>query len=158
MHAKSAICVALLVSGITGAFASPSALADAPSIAKAVSFSGSIDDGGGTCGAFGLIFTYGGERTYIDFYGADGTLLKEIRHITFNGTLTNDLTGASLAYSGRFTRTFDAATNTITTTGVNDQVNGVTVTAGRALIMLDSDSGGESGKDQFDAVVCAALS
>jgi hypothetical protein len=104
-----------------------------------------------------VIFAYSGERTYIDFYAADGTLLKEIRQITFSGTLTND-TGTSVPYTRRFIRTYDAATNTIEITGLSDRVAGVSVTAGWSLIALDTGVATEVGKDQFEPVVCPALS
>jgi hypothetical protein len=155
---RSAVCAALLATGVAGPLATQSAFADAPGIDRAVAFGGSFDDGGETCGSFGVLFTYSGVRTYIDFYAADGSLVKEIRHITFTGTLTNDITGASVPYSGRFTRTFDAVANSITITGQNDKVGGVPVTTGRSVYWIDSDTATASGKDQFDQVVCAALS
>lgn len=158
MRIRSVACAALLVTGIAGALNTQSAFADAPTISKAVPFSGAFDDGGETCGGFGVLATYGGERTYIDFYAADGTLLEEIRQITFTGTLTNDTTGASVPYSGRFVRTYDAADDTIKITGLSDRVGGVAVTAGQTLIGLDTGTATEAGKDQYGPVVCAALS
>lgn len=159
MRVRSILCAALIVTGIAGPLTSHSAFAAAPTLSKAVPFSGSFDDGGETCGAaFSVNFTYSGTRTYIDFYGADGTLLKEIRQITFTGTLTNEVTGASVPYTGRFIRTYDAATDTITITGLTDKVGGVAVTAGRNVLMLDTAAATEAGKDDFDRVVCAALS
>jgi hypothetical protein len=157
MHIKSAVCAALLVSGLAGVATAPSAYADAPVLSKDVPFSGSFDDGGDSCGVFGVFFQYSGLRTYIDFYGPDGTLLKEIRHITFTGTLTNDVTGASVPYSGRFTRTFDASTDTVTITGLNSKVAGSPVTTGYSMFSLDSDASVAHGQDRFDPVVCAAI-
>jgi hypothetical protein len=158
MRIRTAVWAALLATGVAGPLTAQPAFADAPGIERAVPFGGSFDDGGDTCGSFGIVFDYSGVRTYIDFYAADGSLVKEIRHITFSGTLTNDVTGASVPYSGRFTRTFDAVANSITITGQNSKVGGVPVTTGRSVYWIDSDTGTAWGKDNFDQVVCAALS
>lgn len=156
--AASALALLTFTGPGAAAAAGGSAPAASPTIEHQVPFSGAFDDGGETCGGFGVIFTYSGERTYIDFYAPDGTLLKEIRQITFTGTLTNDVTDASIPYAGRFVRTYDATTNTITTTGLNTTLNGVAVTAGRSVFDLDTGAGTEVGKDQFGPDVCAALS
>ena len=125
-----------------------SAFAAGPTIDKKVPFSGSFDDEGETCSTFGVIFAYSGQRTFIDFYAANGTLLKEIRQITFTGTLTSDVNGASIPYAGRFVLTYDATQDTTTITGLTSTVNGIPVTTGRDGV----------GKDEFSQVVCAALS
>lgn len=136
------------------------ASAAGPTITKDVPFSGAFDNGI-ACDGFGVNFAYGGERTYIDFYDSDGTLVKEIRQITYTGTLTNSVTGASIPYEGRFTRTQDFVANTIVVSGLQNRVP----IPGQGVIAIDAgfvpDSGVEVGNPvgihDFDSQVCAAL-
>jgi hypothetical protein len=68
--------------------------------------------------SFDTLATFTVTRHFIQFY--DGaTLVKEIRHIDFTGTLyrSDDLT-KTIPYAGRWTRTLDVAANTVTNLGL----------------------------------------
>lgn len=68
--------------------------------------------------SFNTLATFTVTRHYIQFYDGS-TLVKEIRHIDFTGTLyrSDDLT-KRIPYAGRWTRTLDVAANTVTSTGL----------------------------------------
>jgi hypothetical protein len=74
------------------------------------------------CTPFGYSFdtlaTFTVTRHYLQFYDGS-TLVKEIRHIDFTGTLyrSDDLT-KTIPYAGKWTRTLDVAANTVTSTGL----------------------------------------
>jgi hypothetical protein len=67
---------------------------------------------------FDTLATFTVTRHYIQFYDGS-TLVKEIRHIDFTGTLyrSDDLT-KTIPYAGKWTRTTDVAANTATSTGL----------------------------------------
>src|SRR5580765_1872485 len=68
--------------------------------------------------AFGALSTFQVERRYTQFY--DGaTLVKEIRHIKFDGTLyrSDDLT-KTIPYAGTWTRTWYPLENMVVNTGL----------------------------------------
>jgi hypothetical protein len=68
--------------------------------------------------SFDTLATFTVTRHYIQFYDGS-TLVKEIRHIDFTGTLyrSDDLT-KTIPYAGKWTRTLDVAANTVTSTGL----------------------------------------
>ena len=68
--------------------------------------------------SFDTLATFTVTRHYIQFYDGS-TLVKEIRHIDFTGTLyrSDDLT-KTIPYAGKWTRTTDFAANTATSTGL----------------------------------------
>jgi hypothetical protein len=68
--------------------------------------------------SFNTLATFTVTRHFIQFYDGS-TLVKEIRHIDFTGTLyrTDDLS-KTIPYAGNWTRTFDLATNTVTNAGL----------------------------------------
>ena len=67
---------------------------------------------------FDTLATFTVERHFIQFFDGS-TLVKEIRHIDFTGTLyRSDELSATIPYAGNWTRTFDLASNTITMTGL----------------------------------------
>jgi hypothetical protein len=68
---------------------------------------------------FDALSTFTVTRRSILFSDDLGHLVKEIRYVDFTGTLyrSNDLS-ATIPYAGRFTRTFDAIANTVTTSGL----------------------------------------
>jgi hypothetical protein len=78
---------------------------------------------GASCGSFVVLFTVDAEGTNISFYDDQDKLVKQIRHLHFTGTLynSNDLS-KSVPYEGALTRTFDAATNTVSLTGLRFKV------------------------------------
>ena len=120
---------------------------------------------GASCGSFVVLFTVNAEGTNISFYDEQSQLVKQIRHLQFTGTLYNssDLS-KSVPYEGAFTRTFDAATNTVTLTGLRFKVQ----LPGEGVVALDtgeevfaggttlvSDTGNTFAS--FVSDVCAAL-
>lgn len=73
---------------------------------------------------------------FIRFFDDSGRLVREIRHIHFEGTLTAN--GKTLWYEGRWKRTFDAADGTLTFTGQSFKAtipgSGVSLTTGREVV------------------------
>jgi hypothetical protein len=82
---------------------------------------GSIPDWA-DCGTYLVAATYTVSRSYITFYDASGNATREIRHISFTGTLTSSLTGASVPYEGHFVRTEDFVNGTLALSGLRTQV------------------------------------
>jgi hypothetical protein len=57
------------------------------------------------------------DQTTTTFYAADGTAIRIVRHVHSDGTLSNPLTGKSLADTGSFTVTVDLTTGERTIDG-----------------------------------------
>jgi hypothetical protein len=75
------------------------------------------------CSAFGpydFDNEFGGTQkvSVTDVYGADGTLLQTVFHITLDETETNSVTGYSLPLRGNVHEVWDYASNTRTLTGI----------------------------------------
>ena len=72
------------------------------------------------CLAFGFTHSehYDVIRTVTDFYGQEGNLLREVLHVRFVGTATNDMTGKTIPVTGVRHLTFDFVSATLTETGV----------------------------------------
>ena len=117
---------------------------------------------------FTVLATFEGERRHIQFFD-EGVLVKEIRHVRFEGTLykSTDLS-KTIPYAGAFTRTFDVDARTITFTGLfrysrTDRSGMLAVDAGRTVVstavlpppppLFDA---GPAGAD-YEAAVCAYL-
>jgi hypothetical protein len=86
--------------------------------------------------SFGTLATFQVERRYTQFY--DGaTLMKEIRHVTFDGTLyRSDDLSKTIPYAATFTRTWYPLENLVVNTGLfryshPDGTGMVTLDAGR---------------------------
>jgi hypothetical protein len=118
------------------------------------------------CGAFQVRADFTGERRFIRFYDDAGTLLREIRHISFAGTLTNTTSGAVIPYQGHFTRTFDAVAHTIMFTGLRVQTivpgqGAIVVAAGNEFVIVADAPADElvtvHGRLDLAEQVCAAL-
>jgi hypothetical protein len=88
------------------------------------------------CMAFGFTHTedYAVTRTVTDFYDNEGNLIREVLHIQFVGTATNDVTGKTLPVNGVRHLTFDFVEGTFTETGV---LRHVTV-PGSGIVLHDS--------------------
>jgi hypothetical protein len=90
-------------------------------------------------------------------------LVKQVRHVSWEGTLRGN--GQSLPYGGRVTFTFDFVAGTLTKTGrfrywKPDRGGLVVQDAGRTVESLDTDdvwSDTAGTIEEFDAAVCAAL-
>ena len=81
---------------------------------------------------------------FIRFTDSGGTLVREIRHVSFTGDLTNATTGKTIPYRGKFTRTQDFQAGTVTTTGLTRQTHlpgrgAVLIGAGREVTPNDPD-------------------
>ncbi len=118
------------------------------------------------CDAFAIrIVTLTVERRRIDFYDDAGTLIREIRHIQFTGTLANTVNGARVPYDGHFTATFDYRAGTLTVTGQNLRVplpggGALALTTGRAVVALATgEVPFEVGhtEEEFRTRLCALL-
>ena len=75
------------------------------------------------CGAYGYDFdvlaTFTVTRRSITFLDSAGNLVLERRHVDFSGTLySSDDLSRTIPYEGKWTRTFDAVANTVTTSGL----------------------------------------
>jgi hypothetical protein len=68
---------------------------------------------------FDVLSTFTVTRRSIEFSDDSGHLVKEIRHVDFTGTLyRSDDLSKTIPYAGRWTRTFDAIADTVTTSGL----------------------------------------
>jgi hypothetical protein len=88
--------------------------------------------------SYDMLATFTVTRRYIRFY-ENGALVKEIRHIHFEGTLyRSDDRSRTIPYAGTWTVTTDVAANTATNTGLfryshPDGSGMVTLNAGRMV-------------------------
>jgi hypothetical protein len=122
---------------------------------------------GVACQGFIVLFTAKSEYNIVNFYDDAGQLVKQIRQVSFTGTLYNstDLS-KSVPYEGDFTRTFDAVENTATYTGLHFRVHvpdeGVlALEVGRDIVDLLSGQqvffDGNHNLADFDAEICGLL-
>jgi hypothetical protein len=122
---------------------------------------------GGTCDGFAPLITFTSEYNIINFYDNAGRLVKQIRHVTFTGTLYNstDLS-KSIPYDGDFTRTFYPLENAVTFTGLRFRVHkpgeGVlALQVGRDIVDLVSGEqtflDGNHNREEFAAEICRLL-
>jgi hypothetical protein len=98
------------------------------------------------CSAYGFGFdvlsSFTVTRHSILFFDDAGNLLKEIRHVSFKGTLyRSDDLARTIPYAGNWTLTIDAVAGTLTNTGLAryshpDGSGMVTLDAGRTVIDL----------------------
>ena len=88
------------------------------------------------CVAFGFTHTehYDVTRTVTDFYDQEGNLLREVVHVRFVGTATNDVTGKTIPVVGVRHLVFDFVNETFTETGV---LRHVTV-PGQGIVLHES--------------------
>jgi hypothetical protein len=88
--------------------------------------------------SYDMLATFTVTRRYIRFY-EDGALVREIRHVHFEGTLyRSDDRSRTIPYAGTWTITTDVAANTATNTGLfryshPDGSGMVTLNAGRMV-------------------------
>ena len=101
------------------------------------------------CQQYGSDFTYSEHfdvvRTVTQFLDNHGDVLREVLHIRFVGTATNDRTGKSLPVNGVRHLVFDLVAGTLTETGVLRHVTvpgaGLVLhDSGRVVIRLDDES------------------
>jgi hypothetical protein len=122
---------------------------------------------GVACQGFIVLVTFKSEYNIVNFYDDAGQLVKQIRHVSFTGTLYNstDLS-KSVPYKGDFTRTFDAVENTATYTGLHFRVHvpgeGVlALQVGRDIVDLLSGQqvflDGNHNLADFAAEICGLL-
>jgi hypothetical protein len=122
---------------------------------------------GATCDGFIVLVTFKSEYNIVNFYDDAGQLVKQIRQVSFTGTLYNstDLSKA-VPYEGDFTRTFDAVENTATYTGLHFRVHlpgeGVlALEVGRDIVDLLSGQqvffDGNHNLADFTAEICGLL-
>ncbi len=72
-----------------------------------------------SCGDFNVNVTSQTiERRRILFYDESGTLVREIRHVYFYGSVANSVTGKTFPWDGHFTIHFDYPAGTVTRTGL----------------------------------------
>jgi hypothetical protein len=122
---------------------------------------------GETCDGFLPLITFTSAYNIISFYDDAGRLVKQIRHVSFTGTLYNstDLS-KSIPYEGDFTRTFYPVVNTATVTGLHFMVHisgeGVlALQVGREIVDLVSGEqifvDGNHNREDFAAEICGLL-
>ena len=118
------------------------------------------------CGGEQVFASLLGERTMIDFRDDDGTLVRQIRHVHYAGTLALGSTGQPVPYHGHFTIVADFENGTRTINGLLARVNVagdgiVWQNAGVAVFVLTGPLVLEHGPhDQVEADnadLCAAL-
>lgn len=113
-----------------------------------------------TCATFDVTFVGSIDSRHIVSYGEDGQPTREIRHVSFTGTLTGP--AGNLPYSGHFTRTEDLTARKARFTGVHFMVTRPDgpplLAAGIDAFSLDSsDEDRATGRlpQDFYADVCA---
>lgn len=115
--------------------------------------------------SFNTLATFTVTRHYIQFYDGS-TLVKEIRHIDFTGTLyRSDDLSKTVPYAGKWTRTLDGAANTVTSTGLfryshQDGSGLVALDAGRTVqdaTTFDTLSDTGPTQTEWQMAVCAYL-
>jgi hypothetical protein len=120
---------------------------------------------GETCDGFIPLITATSEYNIINFYDDAGRLVKQIRHVSFTGTLYNSTDPSkSIPYEGDFTRTFYPVENTVTFTGLHFTVHGASELAlqvGREIVDLVSGEqtfvDGNHNREDFFAEICGLL-
>jgi hypothetical protein len=85
---------------------------------------------GVSCGSFAVRVNLSGDRKVTAFYDANGTLDRRLRHSSYEGTLINSVSGASVPHVGHFTISEDFGDGTSTITGMLSR----TVVAGEGLV------------------------
>ena len=92
-----------------------------------------------------------------------GNVVLERRHVNFAGTLKNSITGASLPYTGHFTRVFEPATGRLTFVGLvrRTTVPGIgTIELDAGISVIDDPTGDtlfEAGRHEYNARICDLL-
>lgn len=117
-----------------------------------------------SCPSFGILTTSTAELTNITFY-QNGTPIRLIRHVNFEGTLYNATTGYSVPFDGDFTRTQDYLKNTVSFTGKRWRVHipgeGVlALNVGKTVFDFSVNPPQlvfEAGQHDFRAQVCPLL-
>lgn len=115
---------------------------------------------------FDVLSTFTVTRRTIEFSDDSGHLVKEIRHVDFTGTLyRSDDLSKTIPYAGRWTRTFDAIADTVTTSGLvryshPDGAGMVALAPGHVVVNASTfdpiTEAGISGAE-WEAGVCAYL-
>jgi hypothetical protein len=85
---------------------------------------------GVACDGFAVRVNLAGQRDVTAFYDESGVLVRRIRHSTYEGTLINSVTGASVPHRGHFTIFDDLVAGTSTITGMLSR----TIVAGEGLV------------------------
>ena len=73
---------------------------------------------GPTCGGLPVLFFFTGDRSWTTWYDENGTLVRRVRHASYEGTLSIAATGASVPHAGHFTLHEDFLAGTSTVTGL----------------------------------------
>jgi hypothetical protein len=128
---------------------------------------------GVACDGFSVRVQLAGERRFRFVYDADGVLVERDRHISYTGSLSNSVTGASVPHVGDFAVVDDFVAGTSTISGMLSRtvVDGgglIWRNIGRVVISLASGAvlfeAGEhgtydvGGDPSVAAALCAALS
>ena len=123
------------------------------------------------CTSYGYAFngapTFTGTRRSTLFYDDAGTLVKEIRHVQFDGLIhkTTDLS-ATVPYAASFNVVFDYAAGTEAVTGLYrvshpDGSGVLAMSAGRQVLALPSFTleqfDGNTPPAEYDQAICAYL-
>jgi hypothetical protein len=86
------------------------------------------------CDDFTVTSEFQVSRSIVQYYDQSGALLREVRHIFFTGTQTNDATGTWLPVDGNFHQVFNFVDGTFTTTGSGRHVT----LPGSGIVLHDS--------------------
>ena len=117
-----------------------------------------------SCPSFAMLTTSTAELTNITFY-ENGSPVRLIRHVNFEGTLYNANTSYSVPFDGDFTRTQDYLENTVTFTGKRWRVHipgeGVlALNVGRTVFDFSVNPPQiifEAGQHEFREQICQVL-
>lgn len=128
---------------------------------------------GVTCDGFSVRVNLRGERRITAFYDASGALERRIRHATFEGTLSNSVTGATVPHEGHFTIVDDISAGTTTITGMLSgtvlpgdgliwrNIGRISMSLANGVVLFEAGEHGTwdvLGDPDVAAELCAALS
>jgi hypothetical protein len=113
------------------------------------------------CSGYNVVAEWDVTRRVTTFYDSDGNPIRVHRHIQFEGTLTNSVTGKSLLDKGTFTLTSDLASGTLVVTGAQrhtiEHGRGIVIQGTGRQILVPGDLVFEAGKWYTDEDFCPAL-
>jgi len=128
---------------------------------------------GVTCDGFSVKVQLAGQRRFRLVYGADGVLVERARHISYSGSLSNSVSGASVPHEGDFAVVDDFVAGTSTISGMLSRtvvpsdgliwrnIGRVVISLASGAVLFEAGEHGTydvGGDPSVAAELCAALS
>ena len=113
------------------------------------------------CSGYNVVAQWDVTRRATTFVDSSGTPIRVQRHVQFEGTLTNSVTGKSLLDKGSFMLTIDLLTGTLTLTGAQRHTiepgKGIVIQGTGRLVGVPGDLVFQAGKWYTEEDFCTAL-